>query len=94
MICTAIVPDGDVIDVFPAVPYLEVMIFHQQSHEPIFQRFTLVWCDPIDVLEVMSYGIEGSPACDRIGPHHRVDGFELDADLDMGMVSQPGMNAT
>ena len=81
VIRAAVVPDGKVVDVLPAVSDLQVMVLNQQPRKPILQVRSLVPRHTVDVLQVVPDGVQRPPARDGICPHYRVNGFKFDADL-------------
>lgn len=81
MIRAPVIPNGHIIDILPSVPDLQVVVFHQQLDEPIFQHLALVFGHAVELLEVVSDGVERFPACDGVRANDGMDGCEFVSDL-------------
>ena len=90
MINTSIIPDRHIIGILPAMSNLQVMIVHNQPHEPFQQRFRFQGSHAVDVVHVLADCEDGFPACDRVCADYRVDGGELIADI-MGGAARGGV---
>jgi hypothetical protein len=63
------------------MPHLKIVVINHESDKPVKQTLALPFCEPVDVLHVMSDGKNALPACDRIRAHDGVDGDEFFADV-------------
>ena len=74
MVNTPVIPNRYVIRILPAMSDLQIMILHDQPHEPLEQRLRFQRRHVIDVLHVLADCEDGFPACDRVCADHRVNG--------------------
>jgi hypothetical protein len=81
MIHTPIIPNREIIRILPPVSYLQIMIIHHKSQEPVQYAFTLSFSQSINFLHVVAECENALPAGDGVGAHDRVDGFEDFADV-------------
>lgn len=76
VVCTPIVPDGQVVGVLPSVPYLQILVFENQAQKPSLQRLGLQRRDVVDVLHMNTNREDGLPACHGIRADDRVDSLQ------------------
>lgn len=76
VIDAAVVPDGEVINIFPPVTNLYVMVLDNETDKPIQEVLGLVLRETVDMLDMVAHGEHGLPASHRVGAHYRVDGLE------------------
>lgn len=81
VINTPVVPNRYIIRILPAVSDLQVVIFHNQLHEPFQQRFRFQGCHVIDVLHVGADCEDGFPPGNRISANDGMDGGEIFANV-------------
>ena len=74
MVCTAIIPDGQIVPVPPPVPALDVVVPDDEVEEPVQQFGGFVFRQIVDLLHVVAKGEEGLPSRDRVRSNHGVDG--------------------
>lgn len=82
MIDAAIIPDRQIILILPAQAHLQIVILHDQLHEPLEEVLALRLAHLIDALGVVADGEDALPARDGIGANDRVHGFEVGADVE------------
>ena len=81
VINTPVVPNRYIIRILPAMSNLQVVIFHNQLHEPFQQRFRFQGRHFIDVLHVAADCEDGFPPCDRVSANDGMDGGEFFANV-------------
>lgn len=72
MVDGAVVPDGEVVDVLPAVAHLQVVVLDDQGDEPVQEALGLVVREPFDPLHVRAYREHALPARHRVRADNRV----------------------
>jgi hypothetical protein len=76
-----VVPDGNIIRVLPLEPHLQIVVLVHQLQEPLQQSPALLFRHPVHVLHVAAHGEHALPPRYRVRPHHRMNRFQLAADV-------------
>jgi len=66
VICTPIIPDGDVVFA-PLEPHLHIMIMRHQIEKVVQKDITFNFRDVIDVTHMVAHRENRLPSCDRVG---------------------------
>lgn len=77
----AVVPDGDVVDVLPSEPDLQVVVINAQLVEPIKHVLALFSGQAVDMANVRTDGVYRLPARHRVRADDGMDGLEDGPDV-------------
>ena len=72
---TPVVPNGDIVDVLPTEPDLQVVVVFQKLLEPRQEHIAFLLRYAVDELAVLADGVQTLPAGDGIGSNDRVFGI-------------------
>ena len=81
MIDTPVIPNCHVIRILPAMSNLQIMIIHNQLHEPFEESFRFQGRHVVDLLNMFANCEDRFPACDGVSTDDGVDGGQFFADV-------------
>ncbi len=81
MVNGAVVPDGEIIDVLPAVADLKVVVLDNELGEPVEEVLGFSLAEAVDLSNVVANSEDTLPAGDRVGADDGVDGLKELADV-------------
>ncbi len=76
MVDATVVPDGNIMDVLPLETHLQVVVLHDELHEPVEEMPGFLIAQPVDALDVVPDSEHRLPSCDRVRANNRVDRLE------------------